>query len=307
MKYRRLTRDETEVPVLGLGTWPLGGAMGRMDDRSAIAVTRAAIDRGISLIDTARVYLQSERRLGLALKDGYRDRCFLATKVLGNYAPAAISAAIDTSLGKLDVDYVDLYQVHHPDPNFPFDETMEAMERLRQAGKTRYIGVSNYHVGHMRRAWKGASFHTCQPRYNMFYRTVERGVIPYCQDNGIGVLAHSPLAKGLLTGKYQLGHQFGRDDERSGLHRFRGETFAHYLAVADRLSRLASDKGITLVQLAIAWILRLTGVTCVLVGAKTVEQIEDHLGSVDVTFSQDELQLIETILKDTPAELYDAQ
>ena len=137
MKYRRLIRDGTKVSVLGLGAWPLGGAMGQMDDKTAITVTRRAIDHGINLIDTARVYLESERRLGKALKDGYRDRCFLATKVVGNYTPAAINAALETSLRALDVDYVDLYQVHHPDPNFLFDETMEIMARLREAGKTR--------------------------------------------------------------------------------------------------------------------------------------------------------------------------
>ena len=306
MKYRRLIRDGTKVSVLGLGTWPLGGAMGQMDDKTAITVTRRAIDHGINLIDTARVYLESERRLGKALKDGYRDRCFLATKVMGDYTPASINAMLETSLRELDVDYVDLYQVHHPDPNFPFDETMEIMARLREAGKTRYIGVSNYRVDHMRQAWQGAPFHTCQPRYSMFYRPVEYDVIPYCEKNRIGVLVHSPLAKGLLTGRYRAGHQFAQDDERSQLRRFQGETFARYLAVADQLSQLASDKGITLVQLSIAWVLRLNAVSCLLVGAKTGEQIEEHLGAVDVTLSNDETRRLDAILQDTPAELYDA-
>ena len=181
MKYRRLIRDGTKVSVLGLGAWPLGGAMGQMDDKTAVTVARRAIDHGINLIDTARVYLESERRLGKALKDGYRDRCFLATKVMGDYTPAAINATLETSLRALDVDYVDLYQVHHPDPNFLFDETMEIMARLREAGKTRYIGVSNYRVDHMQQAWQGAPFHTCQPRYSMFYRPVEYDLIPYCE------------------------------------------------------------------------------------------------------------------------------
>ena len=173
----------TEVSVLGLGTWPRGGAMGQMDDKTAMTVTRAAIDHGINLIDTARIYLESERRFGKALKDGYRDRCFLATKVMDDYTPAVINATLETSLRELDVDYVDLYPVHQPDPNFPFDETIEVMERLREAGKTRYIGMSNYHVDHMQQAWKGAPFHTCQPRYSMFYRPVEYDVIPYCEKN----------------------------------------------------------------------------------------------------------------------------
>ena len=309
MEYRQLTRDGTQVSVIGLGTWPFGGGMGAMDDQTAIAITRAAIDNGINLIDTAQVYGESEERLGKALKDGYRDRCFLATKVWreqdNDYSPAAIYAAMDESLRKLDVDYVDLYQIHHPDPSYPLDQTMEALDRLREQGKTRYIGVSNFWVEHMEEALTTTRLHTNQPRYNMLDRRIEAEVLPFCERNGIGIMAHSPLAKGLLTGRYRVGHKFPEDDERSRLSRFRGEPFAHYVKVADQLKQMAADKNLSLIQLAIGWLLRLSSVSCVLVGAKRPDQIHEHLGAAGVTFSDDELARIESILQDTPATLYD--
>ena len=309
MEYRQLTRDGTQVSVIGLGTWPFGGGMGAMDDQTAIAITRAAIDNGINLIDTAQVYGESEERLGKALKDGYRDRCFLATKVWreqdNDYSPAAIYAAMDESLRKLDVDYVDLYQIHHPDPSYPLDQTMEALDRLREQGKTRYIGVSNFWVEHMEEALTTTRLHTNQPRYNMLDRRIEAEVLPFCERNGIGIMAHSPLAKGLLTGRYRVGHKFPEDDERSRLSRFCGEPFAHYVKVADQLKQIAADKNLSLIQLAIGWLLRLSSVSCVLVGAKRPDQIHEHLGAAGVTFSDDELARIESILQDTPATLYD--
>ena len=275
-----------------------------MDDQTAIAITRTAIDSGINLVDTAQVYHGSEERLGKALKNGYRDRCFLATKVIGDYSPEAIRSAMDSSLRKLDVDSVDLYQIHHPDPSYPFDQTMETLDRLQEQGKTRYIGVSNFWVEHMQEALKTNCIHTNQLRYNMLDRRVEAEVLPFCERSGIGVLAHSPLAKGLLTGRYGVDHKFPDDDERSHLPRFRGETFAHYVNVADQLQQVAADKGISLIQMSTAWLLRLTSVSCVLVGAKRPEQIREHLGAAGVTFSNDELTRIEMILQDTPGELY---
>ena len=309
MEYRQLTRDGTKVSVIGLGTWPFGGGMGAIDDQRVISITRAAIDCGINLIDTAQVYGVSEARLGKALKDGYRDRCFLATKVWreqdNDYSPAAINAAMDDSLRKLNVDYVDLYQIHHPDPSFPIDQTMEALDRLREQGKTRYIGVSNFWVEHMEEALETTRIHTNQPRYNMLDRRVEAEVLPFCERNGIGIMAHSPLAKGLLTGRYRAGHKFPEDDERARLSRFRGEPFAHYVKVADELKQIAADKNLSLIQLAVGWLLRLPSVSCVLVGAKHPDQVQEHLGAAGVTFTDDELDRIDSILENTPAALYD--
>jgi aryl-alcohol dehydrogenase-like predicted oxidoreductase len=177
---------------------------------------------------------------------------------------------------------------------------METMARLQEEGKTRHIGVSNFNAEHMRQALMFTRFQSNQPRYNMFDREIEAEDIPLCEEEGIGILAHSPLAKGLLTGKYTPDHKFAADDERSGFARFQNEMFAEYLGVADQLAEVAHAKGLSLIQTAIAWLLRLPAITCVLVGAKSPSQVEDHLGAVGVTFSDDELARIEEILANTP-------
>lgn len=300
MEYRQLGVHGPQIPAIGLGTWPLGGGMGQIDEGTAIATIHAAIDNGITLIDTAQAYRTSEATIGKALRGGYRERCFLATKVSGRYSREAILSAMENSLLALDVEHVDLYQIHNWNPRYPIEESMETMARLREEGKTRYIGVSNFNAEQMGQSLDIARFHSNQPRYTMFDRGIEAEDIPFCAREGIGILVHSPLAKGLLTGKYTPGHTFPPDDERSGFARFQGDTFVRYLTVADRLKEVARDKGLSLIQFAIAWLLRLPAVTCVLVGAKNPSQVEEHLGAVGVTFSDDELARIEDILKDTP-------
>ena len=302
MQQRTLGKNGPTVPVIGLGAWPIGGGMGPVAEDLAIRTIRTAIDSGITLLDTAQAYRTSEHTVGKALKDGYRERCFLATKVSGDYSPAGINAAIDNSLKQLGVDCVDLYQIHGWNPQYPVEVSIEAMARLQEQGKTRYIGVSNYNAVQMQQAYTTASFHSNQPRYNLFDRQIEAADIPCCQEQGIGILAHSPLGKGLLTGRYRPGHQFPENDERSTFPRFQGELFARYIAVADRLQEVASDKGLSLVQFSIAWLLRLEAVTCVLVGAKNPQQASEYLGASGVKFSAEELVHIDTILKDVPVD-----
>lgn len=301
MQQRQLGKDGPLVSVLGLGAWPLGGGMGLVDEATAISTIHAAIDNGITLIDTAQAYRTSEVTLGKALQNGYRERCFLATKVSGDYSPAGIRSAIENSLRDLAVDYVDLYQIHSWKAEYPVEASMATMARLQEEGKIRYIGVSNYNAAQMAQALQSAPVQANQPRYNLFDRGIETEDIPFCARNGIGILAHSPLAKGLLTGKYRANHQFPADDERAKMPRFQGETFARYLAVTDRLqAEVARPKGLTMVQLAIAWQLRLPEITCVLVGAKNVQQVQEHLAAAAVDFSADELARIDQILVDAP-------
>jgi aryl-alcohol dehydrogenase-like predicted oxidoreductase len=300
VQYRQLGKDGPQVPVLGLGAWPLGGGMGLVSEQTAIATIHAALDHGISLIDTAQGYRTSEATIGRALQGGQRQRCFLATKASLDFSPAGIRAAMEDSLRALGVDHVDLYQLH----NWPGEEklapALETMDRLRQEGKTRYVGVSNFSAGQMQQALKVAGYHSTQPRYNLFDREIEAEDIPFCAAAGIGILVHSPLAKGLLTGKYQPGHQFSPDDERAQFPRFQGETFHRYLDVAAQLEAVARDKGLNLVQLAVAWPLRLPAVTCVLVGAKDPAQVREHAAAAEVAFTRDELARIEQILAGAP-------
>lgn len=301
MRHRSLGSGGPPVPVIGFGAWPVGGGMGRMEESEAIRTVRGAIDAGVTLVDTAQAYGPSESVVGKALRDGYRERCFLATKVSGDYSPAAVRAAMENSLRALGVDHVDLYQVHSwRGERDPIEATMAAMARLQQEGKTRHLGVSNFNAAQMQAAAAVAPFVSNQPRYNMLDREIEAADLPWCEANGVGNLAHSPLAKGLLTGRYAPGHVFPEDDERTRSPRFQGELFGRYCAVAGRLGEVAADKGLTLVQMAIAWCLRQPAVSCVLVGAKSPEQVQEHLGAAEVTFDAGELARIEAILRDAP-------
>lgn len=301
MRCRSLGRDGPRVPVIGLGAWPIGGGMGRMEETEAVRTVRGAIDAGVTLVDTAQAYGPSEAIVGKALRDGYRQRCFLATKVSGDYSPAAVRAAMENSLRALGVDHVDLYQVHSwRGERDPIEATMAAMARLQEEGKTRYLGVSNFNAAQMEAAASAAPFVSSQPCYNMLHRQIETADLPWCLANGVGNLAHSPLAKGLLSGRYSPGHVFPDDDERSTSSRFQGESFARCCDVAGRLGEIAAGKGLTLVQMAIAWCLRQPAVSCVLVGAKSLEQVQEHLGAAEVSFDAGELARIDAILQEAP-------
>jgi aryl-alcohol dehydrogenase-like predicted oxidoreductase len=271
--------------------------MGEVDEATAIRAVHAALDRGITLIDTAQGYRSSESILGKALQGGYRDRCFLATKVSGDYEPQAITAAMENSLRAMRVDHVDLYQIHFWHTEEPMAAAMETMSRLQEEGKTRFIGVSNFSVGQMREAMDTAPIQTNQLQYNLFDREIEAGEIAFCEQNGIGILAHSVLAKGLLGGKYKPDHLFEASDERSGFPRFQGASLARYLGTAENLKEVAGDKGLTLVQLAIAWVLQSPAVCCALMGPKTPEQVEEQLGALDVTFTENELSRIDACIR----------
>ncbi len=301
MRHRTLGRGGPRIPVIGLGAWPIGGGMGGVDEAEAVRTVRGAIDAGVTLVDTAQAYGPSETIVGKALRDGYRERCFLATKVSGDYSPAAVRAAMENSLRALGVDHVDLYQVHSwRGERDPIEETMAAMARLREEGKTRHLGVSNFDADQMEVASAAAPFVSSQPRYSMLHREIEAADLPWCEANGVGNLAHSPLAKGLLTGRYAPGHVFPDDDERSTSPRFQGESFARSCQVAGRLGEVAAGKGIALVQMAIAWCLRQPAVSCVLVGAKSLEQVREHVGAAEVTFDDGELDRIDAILREAP-------
>jgi aryl-alcohol dehydrogenase-like predicted oxidoreductase len=203
---------------------------------------------------------------------------------------------MENSLRALRVDCVDLYQIHNWDPRFPIEESLETIGKLRQEGKTRWIGVSNFLPEHLDRALKVCPIQSNQVRYSLFFREIEGGTLDFCRDHGIGIIVHSPLAKGLLTGHYAADSVFPEDDERSGFPDFKGELFSRHLSKAERLKELAQAKGISLVQLAIAWTLRDSAVSCTLVGAKSPGQLREHLGAAGVALSPSELAAIEKIL-----------
>ena len=294
MRSRNLGRNGPEVPVICFGAWPIGGGMGQVDVEQAVATVEAAIDAGCTFIDTAEGYRTSESVLGRALA-GRRDEVFLATKLSGDHSASHITQALENSLRSLHADYVDLYQIHSPKPQWPIEDTMSELVRLREQGKIRHVGVSNFSAEQTAAAVAHGTVQSSQPRYNMVQRSEEEA-LAYCLEHGIGVIAHSPLAKGFLTGKYRPDHNFPEDDERRNHPVYLLEMRSRAIAAADRLRGWAADHGRSLADLAIAWTLAHPAVTSSIVGAKTPEQARQNAAAGDWELSQDDVAEIDRLL-----------
>ncbi len=297
MKTRRLGAYGPEVPVICLGAWPLGGGMGALSDQQVIDTVHASLDYGVTFIDTAEAYRSSESVLGKALA-GRRDQVILATKLSKSHSLAHMNEAIENSLRALGTDYIDLYQLHAPKPEYPIEQTMDGLLRLQEQGKIRFIGVSNFSAEQHAEAMQYGRVDSSQPMYSMFTRKAGEEVLPFCARHGIGVIAHSPLAKGLLTGKYAAEYQFPADDERSQMAAFQGDRFTEALRIADQLKLWAAAKDHTLVELAIAWTLANPAVTSCIVGAKSPAQAISNAAAADWVLTPAELSEIDQIQGD---------
>ncbi|WP_100488920.1 aldo/keto reductase [Sporolactobacillus pectinivorans] len=295
---------------IALGTWAIGGWMwGGSDDRESIRTIHQALDSGITTIDTAPAYGQghAEKVVGQALKEyGKRSEIVLATKVcldwigtdvFRNGSKELIHRQIEDSLKRLGTDYIDIYQVHWPDPLVPIEETAEAMGELYKEGKIRAIGVSNFTVDQMERFNKVAPLHTVQPPYNLFERDIDQDVLPFSKKNGIVALCYGSLCRGLLSGKMTADRKFTGDDLRLSDPKFKAPHFAHYLAAADELSQLAKDRyGKSLRALAVRWILERTGDGIALWGARHPDQIAAATEVSDFHIDDQTLKDIDSIL-----------
>ncbi len=279
---------------IALGTWAIGGWMwgGTSDLDESVRTIRSAVERGITLIDTAPVYGfgRSEEIVGLALSGGLRERAVIATKtglewqagkVSRNSSPARIRNEVEQSLRRLRTDYIDLYQVHWPDPLVPIQETAEALARLLNEGKIRAIGVSNFSPAQMTEFRNAAPIHSVQPPYNLFEREAESGVLSYAAQHDIAVLCYGALCRGLLTGTITATTQFHGDDLRRNDPKFQQPRFAQYLAAVASLDRYARDRyGLPVLALAVRWVLD-QGDTIALWGARRPAQldaVEDAMG-----------------------------
>ena len=296
MRTKQLGKNGPAVPVICLGAWPLGGGMGELPDRQVFDTVDAALECGITFIDTAEGYRTSESVLGKALA-GKRDRAFLATKLSGDHSLEHMNEAVENSLRALGTDYIDLYQLHAPKPEYPIEDTMGGLLRLREQGKIRYIGVSNFSPVQHAEALQFGHIDSSQPMYSMLVRTQEE-VLSFCGEHGIGVIVHSPLAKGLLTGKYAADHKFPEGDERSWMAGFQGERFAAALRVADALQAWAEARGHSLFELAIAWTLANPAVTSCITGAKTPEQARQNAAAADWVLTPEDLLELDRIQGD---------
>jgi len=294
MEYVTIPGTNLAPSRIGLGTWAIGGWMwGGSDAEQSIATICAALDRGITLIDTAPAYGQgrSEEIVGRAVQRwGRRDRVVIATKVglewrhggdvVRNTSRRRIMNEIRASLRRLRTDYVDIYQVHWPDPLVPFDETAEALYALFRDGRIRAIGVSNYSPEQMEAFRQVAPLHAAQPPYNLFEREAEDDILPYCRSHGIATLTYGALCRGLLSGRMTADTSFGGDDLRRSDPKFRAPRYAQYLMAVAALERLARERyGKSVLALAVRWVLDASGVSVALWGARSPAQL-DALGDV---------------------------
>jgi aryl-alcohol dehydrogenase-like predicted oxidoreductase len=282
---------QLRVSRVALGTWAMGGWMwGGTDERESIATIRAALDQGINLIDTAPVYGfgVSEEIVGRAVGvAGLRSHATIATKVglewrdgkvYRNATRERIMREIDESLRRLRTDYIDIYQVHWPDPLVPIEETAESMRVLYEQGKIRAIGVSNFSVAQMERFRRVAPLHVLQSPYNLFERAIEAEVLPYCRANNIVTLGYGALCRGLLSGRMRADTTFEGDDLRRLDPKFLPPRFARYLTAVRQLDQLARDRfDRRVIHLAVRWMLD-QGISVALWGGRHPDQLQATLG-----------------------------
>lgn len=313
METTTLPSIDKEVSRIGLGTWAIGGnEWGGTDERAGIDTILSALDHGITLIDTAPIYGfgRAEKIVGKALSEyGERDDVVIATKValewdedgsvVRNATPERIQTEIAQSLERLDTDYVDLYQVHWPDPLVPVDETAGALRELRNDGRIRAIGVSNFAPSQMDTFRRAAPLHTNQPPYNLFERGSEDSVLSYCQQEGVGLLTYGALCRGLLSGKMSTDRTFDEDDIRSIDPKFQSPRFEQYLEAADQLDQFAEERaGRGVLHLAVRWILD-QDVDVALWGARDPDQLEP-VGEIDGwSLTEEDMEEIDRILERT--------
>jgi aryl-alcohol dehydrogenase-like predicted oxidoreductase len=278
---------------VGLGTWAIGGWMwGGTDEAQSIATIRSAVERGVTLIDTAPAYGfgRSEEIVGKALAEGWlRDKVQIATKVgltwhdgtvYRDSRPARIRKEIEDSLRRLQTDVIDLYQVHWPDVQTPIAETARALEDLRREGKIRAIGVSNYSPAQMNTFRAVARLDAVQPPYNIFEREIEADVLPYAKRTGLTVLSYGALCRGLLSGRMSIQTKFQGDDLRKVDPKFQGDRFRQYLSAVRELEKLARERfGKSILALAVRWVLD-QGPTIALWGARKPSQL-DPVGEIE--------------------------
>jgi hypothetical protein len=309
MRKTKLGATDLEVSRICFGTWQLGGDWGSIDESQATAAVRRARELGVDFFDTAQAYGfgVSERMLARALEGVPREQVVLATKgglrkeggeLLRDCSPEWLRAGLEASLQNLKTDYVDIYQVHWPDPNTPFAETAAALAQFVQEGKARYVGVSNFDAGQLAELGRARRVDTLQPPYHMLRREIEAATLPYCAEHEIGVLAYGPLAHGLLSGRFTPDTELAEDDWRRGSDLFAGENFERNLRIVERLCELAAELGITVAQLAIAWVLANPAVHVAIVGARRPDHIEGAAPAADVELSPETLARIEQILRE---------
>jgi len=314
MKTRKLGFTGIELTVIGLGTWAHGGgewafSWGKQDDSESMATTLAAVESGINWVDTAAVYGlgHSEEVLGYTLKK-LKQKPFVATKcgltwdssgkIENNLRAKSVRKECEASLRRLQLDVIDLYQIHWGNPDEQIEEGWTTIAKLIKEGKVRYGGVSNFSAVQIRRIQPIHPVASLQPPYSMLKRDVEDELLDFCAQNKIGVIAYSPLQKGLLTGKITAEYiaKMGADDHRRRDPMFNEPAFSLITKKVEALKNIAAKNKITPAQLAVAWILRRMEMTSAIVGARRPDQIKQTAPAADIVLSPDDLTRTEKIL-----------
>ncbi|HEY0009955.1 MAG TPA: aldo/keto reductase [Tepidisphaeraceae bacterium] len=319
MPSRQLGSSSVHVSPVIFGAWAIGGWMwGGSDEADAIRAIHASLDAGVNTIDTAAIYGMghSEEIVGRAIA-GKRDQYVIATKcgmrwnsdegtdpwpqkdnagkdvvVRKNAKKDSILYECEQSLKRLNIDVIDLYQIHWPDTSTPVEESLEAMSQLHKQGKIRAIGVSNYDVEWLTRASKVAPLASLQPPYSLIQRNIEATILPWCRQNNVGVIVYSPLERGLLTGKVTPDRKFEEGDHRSRHKFFTPENRQRVLDALKPLQPIADQHKATLAQLTIAWTIAQPGITAALVGARDADQAKQNAAAMTLKLSADELAAI---------------
>lgn len=310
MEYATFPSFEKKISRIGLGTWAIGGWMwGGSKVKKSINTIHKALDKGITLIDTAPAYGmgRSEEIIGRALEDyGNREKIVIATKVgiewdeeenvYRNSSRERLLKEIDDSLTRLRTDYIDIYQVHWPDPLVPIKETAKTMKEILESGKIKAIGVSNYSQAQMDEFRNYAPLHSCQPPYNIFERGIENEILPYCKENKIYLLTYGALCRGMLSGKMSKDRDFKGDDLRKIDPKFKEPKISNYLKTVNGLKNFAATKyNKEVILLAVRWILD-NGVETALWGAREPWQIEPVNGIDNWNLSNEDMRQIDEIL-----------
>ena len=330
MEYRNLGKSDRKVSVISFGAWAIGGWMwGGSDENDAMEAINTAIDHGMTSIDTAPVYGfgKSEEIVGHVIKNK-RDKVEILTKYglrwdtnkgsfyfnssnakgeevsIHRYASQeSIVKECEASLKRLQTDYIDLYQIHWHDPTTPIEDTMEAISKLKKDGKILAAGVSNYTAEQMKQADNVTDIVTNQVPYSMVLRDIEKDLVPYCLQSGKGILAYSPLQRGVLTGKINSDYVFNPGDHRPQTPYFKEPNLTRINGFLKRIEPIAKDHGITLAQLVIYWTIKQPAVTSALVGARNSKQVKENLKAGEINIGEADILAINKYLEELSLDL----
>lgn len=324
MEKVQLGNSDLHISPIVFGAWAIGGAAwGGNDDQLAIEAIKASFDAGITSIDTAPIYGygHSEMLVGKAINELGRNNVEILTKFGINWKTAkgefyfdaevngqsykvhayagrdGIIQEVEDSLSRLGTDYIDLLQIHRPDATTEIEDTMEVLKELQQQGKIRSIGMSNHTVEKMKSAQNVIELASTQSPYSMVYRKIEKDIIPYCLEENVGILAYSPLQRGLLTGKITSDYEFKGDDHRPGTKWFKEPNRSRTNDFLQRIKPIADDHNVTLAQLVINWTIQRPGITAALVGARNAEQASENAKGMNFQLSVSEIDKINTELE----------